>query len=193
MSWSKFIDTSMHRSATMDDDNTYHNSNHVNRLYKHANSLAIPYSANLDAAIMWHDVVYDKHPYKEAKSAIAFLDFYHSDSSYWGVDSKVVNELILNTTDHVIHSHIDETMILLDLYDLADVKTAESNYYKILEESKLLYGISEKEFAKNNILFMNNLANTVINNIAKSSKFKKEWAGILAGIYHTINISKVFL
>lgn len=51
----------------------YHNMNHIRRLYDVAAFIQLPYDYDLDLAILFHDVIYDRGPFKELRS-IEFMN-----------------------------------------------------------------------------------------------------------------------
>ena len=111
----------------------YHNWEHVERCYFHAlNTFNFPYDKELDWAIAFHDCVYDDKPDKELRSAQA-LERYRS---FGGAPTKA-SELILSTTNHVPYP--DPRMVLVDLADFMDKKTADANFEKVLRENLCLY------------------------------------------------------
>ncbi len=47
----------------------YHNQQHLIDMYNFLEERNVPYSKELDIAILFHDIIYDKNPNKEQRSA----------------------------------------------------------------------------------------------------------------------------
>lgn len=149
--WTKLENTSIFEKAKKkyfsDPRRKYHNWDHILRLYYHAEStLYLDYDFHLDLAILCHDIVYDECPDKELRSIEWMKENFRLQ-----LDHDPVSDHITKTIDHNI-TH-DNRMVLLDLLDLAFPMRREINKKLILEESKLLYGITDKEFSENNLKF----------------------------------------
>lgn len=159
----------------------YHNWQHILDCYDYLEKNNVPYSVELDYAVMHHDIVYDALPEKEKRSADWMLD-------HWpGMLGAV--EPIMATVDHSIkdRSEIARWMIRADLHQLADPALTIRNYYKILNESVDLYGIDTVTFAKNNFTFMKSLQDTVLTNYNLDND--EFWLKVLQGIKLTVDIS----
>ena len=138
----------------------YHNFDHVNAMYNYLESINEPYDEALDWAILFHDFIYDAEPNKEQRSAEAWKEFaIMKDLS--NVD--LTYDLIMATKDHVLleDNSLKSAIIKADLCGLSNPVTTINNYMAIMTESKNLYGINEREFARNNLHYMKNLLKTV--------------------------------
>lgn len=170
-SWSKLIDTQMgnYVNVLMDvTHKTYHNFDHIKRLYALAKKWNLPYDLNLDAAILWHDSVYDALPDKEIRSAKAMMNIFDKHPEWFeGIVLARVSALIHSTINHVIDLKDDNLMIKLDLAELGDPVKAKENFWNILEESQALYNIDIATAAKGTVDFMSKFAIVVDNNWAK--------------------------
>jgi hypothetical protein len=163
----------------------YHNWQHILDCYAYLEAEQIPYDADLDLAVMHHDIVYDDQPSKEMRSAKFLLTYYAKQR----VDAA---EIIMATEGHKITA--DSTwqqiaMIKADLHQLADPVQATRNYVKIMDETIHLYGITPREFAKNNEKFMVSLQVTVAHNY-KIDDDALFWTAVGKGIEQTIIISQ---
>jgi predicted metal-dependent HD superfamily phosphohydrolase len=185
-SWSKLIDTPMGNCVhhLMDTTyKTYHNFNHVKRLYALAKKWNLPYDINLDAAILWHDSVYDAAPDKEVRSIRIMLTIFEIYPEWFvGIDTSRVDVLIRSTIDHVIDTEDDNLMIKLDLAELGDPVQAKENFWNILEESKALYGINIAVAAQGTVDFMSKFAIVVQSNLINDLEDEDYWTDVTAGV-----------
>lgn len=192
-SWSKLVSTDMgeYVLGIMQANSSlcYHTPNHVRRIYQHANTLGIEYDINLDAAILFHDAIYDEKPDKERRSA-DFMEATALNIPAWfeGMSVDEIEEMIMNTAGHSVTPGINPAMIMLDLYELTDLESARKNFEDILDESILLYGITRKEAAKGSRDFMVGFSETIILN-ADTSTSPEFWSDVLAGVTETINLA----
>lgn len=163
----------------------YHNWQHILDCYRYLEQNSVAYSEDLDYAVLHHDIVYDRWPNKEARSA-GFVTTKYPDMS-GAVDP------IMATVDHNIQgrSEIARWMIRADLHQLADLKLAAANYVKIMNESTDLYDIDLQTFARNNQQFMQGLKKTVIKNYAVDND--QFWLDVLKGIDLTMQFSSAML
>lgn len=192
--WSKLVDTSAGQHVL---DNMkknphlrYHTPTHVRSLYAHASELKIPYNVNLDAAILFHDAIYDDKPEKELRSAEFMRDTISNDSTWPGdIDIDVVYDMIMNTFGHKITHGVDPAMIMLDLRDLLTLDKTCANFELIIEESMLLYNITRKQAAQGSYDFMVGFKDTIITNMSHSEESALFWCGVLTGVIVTINMS----
>lgn len=138
----------------------YHNNDHVYEMYQYLQSIDQPYDEALDWAIMFHDVVYDNKPEKEARSAALFHKLH---KKYRGCDLDVqevdrVQFLILETEKHLVtkESYLkgSSAIIKADLHALTDKVKTVTNFTKIMQESMMLYNCTVEQFASANIDFM---------------------------------------
>jgi predicted metal-dependent HD superfamily phosphohydrolase len=164
----------------------YHNWRHILDCYDYLEKNSVAYDADLDYAVMHHDIVYDNQPYKELRSAELMLKWYPS--------RKTAAEIIMSTADHNIASiAMDDLlsihMIKADLHQLADPAQSTRNYVKIMDESIGLYGITPLEFATGNATFMMQLQLTILANMQVDADHDF-WDDVRQGIDHTIAISQ---
>jgi len=140
---------------------TYHNMQHIVDLYSYAQELKIPYDINLDVAILFHDIVYDKEDNKEIRSA---YDFYGVVKNVIGnlsaipekvfmpfgvIQPEKVADYILTTINHAPMSNEGQELVLLDLYGFADNNKRKQNFVNLMDEIENLYEIEVDK----NILF----------------------------------------
>lgn len=155
--WTKLRGTEIWTLAERQYDSpagrAYHNMGHVEHLYEVAEELGYPYDEDLDQAILRHDVIYDKNPQKEFRSALWMLGTVHEASAK-------TKSLVMSTADHTPCE--DNRLIILDLYDLSIKDRREANLILIREESKSLYEISEADFKEANIAFMSGLYDRIM-------------------------------
>jgi hypothetical protein len=194
--WSKFIgdsyktETSIQIIAqdiyTRHGSIQYHNWRHILSCYKYLEDEQVEYDADLDFAVMYHDIVYDEKPEKELRSAEFMLHHFPR--------RKRAAEIIMATVDHKITEDTpwqERMMIKADLHQLTDIAQSTRNYVKIMDESIYLYKITPLEFAEANATFMMNLQNTVYGNMQHAEDSELEfWRAILKGSEHTISISQ---
>lgn len=161
----------------------YHNWQHILDCYKYLEMEQIEYDEDLDFAVMHHDIVYDDKPEKELRSAELMLNWYPAQTAAY--------DIIMSTADHktVDRDWKSIEMIKADLHQLAVPAMALENYVKIMRESTQLYQINEREFAKNNISFMNNLQVTAFENYDNEGD-TVFWNSVIRGIELTISVSR---
>lgn len=194
--WSKLIDTPMGNYVLnrMDSnpDLRYHNSRHIKLMYIAAESKGFEYDADLDAAILWHDAVYDDKPFKEERSVDLFLETVRTHDWAENLNVDKVVDLILTTKHHAIDKETDARLIMLDLDGLAHYNTAYDNAWDILAESMNLYKISKYEAAEAGAKFLLNLYSTIMDNrlvVLNSGRWDQEnefWTSVSAGIERTV-------
>ena len=182
--WSKLVDTNVGIIAKEQYDKNscqYHNWQHILDCYSYLESQNVAYDQDLDYAVLHHDIVYDQWPNKEARSAGFLISEYPRRIG--------ASEAIMATIDHSIknRSEISRWMIRADLHQLADKKLAVNNYSKIMNESISIYKIDVITFAKNNLLFMQFLRKTILENYTLD--VDDFWLKVLEGIELTIDIS----
>jgi hypothetical protein len=163
----------------------YHNWQHILYCYDYLESRAVPYSQDLDFAVLHHDIIYDNKPHKEARSAEFVLKKYP--------DMLGAIDPIMATVDHSIRHRGQDSrwMIRADLHQLADVKMVLKNYVAIMNESVDLYKIDICDFAKNNLSVMQSLKNTMYDNYAVDND--TFWIDVIKGIDLTIDISSAVI
>lgn len=185
-----------------DDKLKYHNKQHVERClaviskiidfnyeFLHENFT----KEELQWAIIFHDWTYDSkgsNEFRSAQYAVLALKYMIGLEN---ISPEKVHTMIMSTTSHSLTDWPDycKTIIKADLFDLTDAYRTIQNWEKIREESILLYGIDNKEFAKNNIRFMNGLNETMLNNFNYSKDYF--WKDVSEGIKLTIKLSKHLL
>jgi predicted metal-dependent HD superfamily phosphohydrolase len=202
LGWSKIEGTEVDLEAYLQMNNNlcdYHNNNHIESMYAYLERQEYPYDPALDWAIKFHDVVYDNLPEKEKRSADLFMKW---SSKYRGCnlsdeEKDRVYNLIMCTKDHVTGEKYiegDMAIILADLHQLANTKDVITNYSKIMTESMKLYGIDEFEFAKNNLIFMEALADRINRDYEPYViDVQNQFRDIIKGIRLTISISESIL
>lgn len=171
---------------------TYHNYSHVQSMYDYLERTDEPYDEALDWAVLFHDIVYDKEPEKELRSA-QMLKFNGSIPKY-GVDREVQGRaalMIMATTDHVVSSPDLSAIVRADLHGLADVNSAIRNFANIMEESCNLYSVNRKEFVEQNVLFMRGLRDRVQQNVTLDSKHEEFYKKVLSGIDVSIRLAEM--
>jgi predicted metal-dependent HD superfamily phosphohydrolase len=162
---------------------SYHNYSHVQSMYDYLERTDEPYDEALDWAVLFHDIVYDKEPEKEKRSAI-MLTFNGSIPKY-GVDREVQGRavlMIMATTDHVVSSPDLSAIVRADLHGLADVNSAIRNFANIMEESCNLYSIDPEVFASQSAVFMQGLRERVQMNVERDPKHREFYKSVLNGI-----------
>lgn len=187
--WSQLINTPVSVAAKYQYDSNncqYHNWQHILDCYSYLELNSVPYSQDLDYAVMHHDIVYDSLPEKEARSAEFVV------KKYPNITAGAV-EPIMATTNHSIRdtSEIARWMIRADLHQLADIKLAAANYVKIMNESIELYNVDTATFARNNLNFMRGLNTTIVKNYAIDND--QFWLDVLKGINLTMQFSSAVL
>ena len=173
----------------------YHNHNHVDSMYEYLQTANVPYDANLDWAVVFHDLVYDELPRKEQRSAMAFYDMANRYRGFQGteVDKIEVGILIGLTVTHEVHSFLTPTqkaIIHADLHELTDPVKTTRNFVKIMDESMALYGVSQKEFAKANVEFLTGLRERMFKNISVDKDNESFYKEVIDGIDLTIRLAK---
>jgi predicted metal-dependent HD superfamily phosphohydrolase len=203
MSWSKIENTVLADYACIKlYDNElagcfYHNSYHITEMYDYLEKTDEPYSEVLDWAVLFHDIVYDKGPDKELRSAEMFVGM---SNRYYGCtlseeDRSLVSELILATINHVVPMSADKKLfsaiIRADLHGLSSTLTAVNNFGKIMEESMILYGIDEVTYAKNSKDFMEKLHDRIVVNSVTDSDHSSFYDKVCDGIKFTADIAQL--
>ena len=189
--WSKLIGDTLYTQTGVEiiakemydiNNLAYHNWQHILSCYDYLEINNVPYDEDLDWAVMHHDIVYDKDPAKELRSAQWFEKMYPNRSG--------VFDIIMATVDHNVAGQSWQCveMIKADLHQLATPALALSNYVKILNESKKLYGISDKLFAEANIKYMDSLGQRILDNV-DAKDMAPFWLQVLRGIELTLDIS----
>ncbi len=180
MSWSRLLDTPLGQRAKAvyqaDPGRHYHNWNHVLRLYWHATeTFDLAYDANLDMAILAHDVIYDAKPNKEERSA-AWL------REYADTATEMAESHIRKTIDHSVTD--DNRMVLLDLADFLYPEKSAANLETISKEFQALYGLTEQVFLQGNIGVMTGIHDRIKSSLPgqASDADQEMFAKVLDGI-----------
>lgn len=188
MSWSRITETPLGQAARSvydsDPARHYHNWDHVNRLYWHAQkTFDLDYDPDLDLAILAHDVIYDAAPDKERRS-ITWLE------NNADVDTTGARAHILKTIEH--RPSEDNRMIMLDLADFLYPDRAIGNLDKIGAESRALYNVTQPQFLSANIAVMTGLYDRIGEGLsAKMPDSEKNWLEkIRTGIARNIHLAQ---
>ena len=200
--WSRIKDTALELEAyILMNENAiqgceYHNNNHIEDMYKYLHDTNEPYDEALDWAVLFHDVVYDKEPEKEARSAKLFFELVQE---YRGCNLDVngidrVQFLIMETATHEVTDPAylkgSSAIIRADLHALASRTESTRNFVKIMNESMRLYDCSVEEFASGNIAFMTGLRERVSSAILVDKEHEMFYNEIINGIDLTIRLAK---
>lgn len=175
----------------------YHNLLHVDQMYQYLEATGEPYDEALDWAILFHDIVYDKHPEKEKRSA---AKFHEMQQIYRGCDLDIngidqVQLLILETEMHLVTKECylkgSSAIIRADLHALASKIQTIHNFVKIMDESLNLYGCTVEQFAGANIDFMVDLFDRVDENAETLDvEQRKFYHNVQDGINLTTRLAK---
>jgi predicted metal-dependent HD superfamily phosphohydrolase len=193
--WSKIQETELSRVAkTIICKNlnlSYHNMLHIQTMYQYLHDTNEPYDEALDWSILFHDIVYDKEPDKELRSAVMFSDL---KENYKGCDFGLLDEghvasLIMSTKDHIVQYPSQSPIIRADLHGLSNPVSTFYNYYSIMQESMILYDIDEKTFAGHSEQFMQGLYERVEKNKTLDKDHIEFYDKVLSGIGRTIELS----
>lgn len=173
----------------------YHNWDHILAMFDYLEKNDYPYDIDLDAAILYHDSVYDNQPDKEIRSGELFFDYCEMYPDRFAViHQNTAHLLIVDTIEHSIKhgsDNISRAIIRADLHALADGEDTFMNYHKIMNESMQLYGIDRKTFATNNIEFMIGLRERCCKNLVTDSDYESFWEDVIRGIEDTITMSQM--
>lgn len=202
-SWSRIQDTVLanYTCVKLYDNElagcSYHNSYHVTEMYDYLEKTDEPYSEVLDWAVLFHDIVYDKGPDKELRSAEMFVEMSnrYSGCTLSEDDRLLVQELILATINHIVPMSADKKLfsaiIRADLHGLSSALTTVKNFGKIMEESMILYDIDEVTYAKNSEDFMKKLYDRVVVNSVTDSDHSSFYDKVCAGVKFTADIAQL--
>lgn len=170
----------------------YHNCDHVVAMYQYLEDTDEPYDEALDWAVMFHDIVYDKDPNKEFRSAEMFE--FNANIPKYEVDPRIiprVMKMILASEHHIVDDPVVSAMVRADLHALTNPITTIENFVKIMEESCLLYKTTPLNFANNSVSFMEGLLKRVHGNISSDPSHEVFYLKVLQGIRNTINLSVI--
>ena len=176
----------------------YHDLRHVVSMYEYLHDTGVPYDANLDWAVLFHDIVYDEKPFKELRSALAFHDMHTKYRGFTGTraDTFKVGLLIDMTKNHKVYTHStgpQKALIRADLHELTDPVKATRNFVDIMNESMSLYGISQKEFAENNVIFLAGLRERMVENKYKDEENAEFYEQVIDGIDLTVRLARAVI
>ena len=167
----------------------YHNLDHISAMYQYLHDTNEPYDKALDWAVLYHDVVYDELPDKEERSAKYFAEHALRSMSMDFVSQ--VEELIMATKLHIVEKPHWSPIIRADLHALANRETATKNAELIKAESMKLYGVSEQEWSKATVEFMQGLCKRVHDNAEKRDRKHREfYLNVYGGCIETIKLAK---
>lgn len=115
----------------------YHNMSHVRRLYHHAAAtFEMPYCADLDHAILVHDVVYNGR-HDDVALSVQWLEGQRAGNP-------VRKSLVMSTLTH--EPCADNRLIILDLADFIYPRISLLNTEKLAREAFAMKGTSRREF-----------------------------------------------
>lgn len=199
MKWTRIQDTQLAKvGIRLINDNvnlhglTYHNLEHVESMYEYLHTTQEPYDENVDWAVLYHDSVYDAFHGKELRSAELFRDL---SERYEGCTASIdaVMSMIESTETHKIGNSSHSAIIRADLHGLTDTATSIINYGKILTESKILYSISNYNFACANVKFMRVLRSTMLYNCVTDSNHEVFYKDVVKGIDLTKSLNELLI
>lgn len=171
---------------------SYHNYDHILSMYDYLEKTNEPYDEALDWAVLFHDIVYDKLPEKEKRSAIMLT--FNGKIPKYGVDEYVLERgavMIYGTVDHLVTSPDLSAIIRADLHGLTETASTIRNFANIMEESCNLYSIDPKEFASQSTVFMQGLRERVLMNVTQDPKHKEFYKSVLNGIDLSIALANL--
>lgn len=174
----------------------YHNFDHVERIYRHAQRMNVPYSPELDLAILWHDAVYDHKPDRELRSA-ELLKKTATENPQWfqDIDISQAASMIINTIEHQINPNVNPWMVRLDLAELAYDTMTRENFWNILTENVKLYNIDSITACNRTCEFMSkHLLVSVDHNIQHDHhEYTNFWHSVKHGCNLTMNMAKTVI
>lgn len=188
MHWTRLEGTQLWTKAKAcydsDPRRLFHDWHHIERRYMHAElTFGLEYDAELDKAILSHDVIYDHLPYKELRSAIWLNE---NDPE----DSLAAMSHIMATANHAPGA--DNRMVLIDLADLMNPARIVPDRMLVKQEIMALNGITEMQFAAGNADFFRQMHRHLGDPIlAGLPKWEREaFVKIRAGVETIIKISE---
>lgn len=164
----------------------YHNYDHVVAMYQYLEDTNEPYDEALDWAVLFHDVVYDKDPNKESRSAEMFE--FNAQIPKYEIDLYSIpktKRMILATEHHIVYDPEVSAIVRADLHALTNPVTTIENFVKIMEESCLLYKTTPLNFASNSESFMEGLSKRVHGNISSDPSHEVFYLKVIQGIRNT--------
>ena len=156
----------------------YHDFGHVLRLYEIAAEKGLAHDPALDLAILAHDVIYDRLPLKERRSADWLLERAPASLHEDWVSAA---DMIMTTERHSPGD--DDRLALLDLHDLGDLQVSIDNREKLAAEAEALCGTSREAFGSGNAAFMRGMAERIEAGLdATIGQNRAEWERVASGI-----------
>lgn len=170
----------------------YHNVQHVIDCFNFLEENEVEYDENLEYALWYHDAVYDEYPKKELRSAQLF----YRNSTYVETikNPAVVMDMIFVTSHHDVRKCANDNevwMIKADLHALTNGASTVDNYFRINEESNILYDATQEEINNEAIKFLTKLSKTMKSNFKETND--EFWNEVDIGIQDTISINKMAL
>jgi predicted metal-dependent HD superfamily phosphohydrolase len=194
-SWSKLNDTSMSNYVFDIMNSTgreYHNANHVATMWQHAKKLGLEYDPTLDAAILWHDVVYDAESLKELRSAEKMRSVARLEPVWFStVDVAKAAEMIMTTDSHKYVPEADMRLVHLDLMDLTIPSARYVNFWNIMSESRCLYKVNTRKAAGSSEEFMKGFVLRMQQNAVEDLENDDFWEAVAEGAKETILMAQV--
>lgn len=137
------------------DGRHYHVFAHPLRLYEIAAELDLPYCADLDRAILFHDAIYrGREDDVEESARLLLAQDPTATKAAW---------LVRTTQDHTPCR--DNRLILLDLHDLGDLEISLENRELLIAEFEALKGVSREDFLAGNAGFMRNMVARIVEGV----------------------------
>ena len=112
----------------------YHNFQHIQEMFKTADTFGRSLTDEQELAILFHDVEYTPGNDDNEQKSVEFFQQYCFTLKAVSFDSKIVKQIILDTKDHVPTIAQSEIVIDLDLFPLAIEKLYAENRQKIIDE-----------------------------------------------------------
>lgn len=157
-----------------DPRRSYHNLDHLFRMFEWAEKLGLTYDPILDKAVWGHDSILDRKGQHELRST-HWLEAVEPGSFK-------SSELILTTVDHRLRKNGDNRLILLDLADFIDPEQTRKNTACVAQEEKNFRPeLTSSEILKGNQSYLSNL------HLRLHQDLKDEKAG-----EHTKTFEKIF-
>ena len=163
------------------NDLDYHNFEHVRRIYRWAEELEVPYSHELDEAILFHDAIWDGAGQHERRSHLLYdaVVLRHDDDG-------MVGQFIDATIDHC-PSHPGSMMAMLDLADFLDDEQTVRNSADLACEARTIAHRQGKDFdaaeaRAKNIAYLEGLAERILNDFDLNHPYAHVWAQIEHGV-----------
>ncbi len=176
----------------------YHNLDHVESIYSYLQDTNQDYSEALDWAVLFHDIIYDSAPAKEARSAAMFYTMAIDNDLTLATDQyKEVVKLIRDTELHLVRqNNLNSSAIIRgDLSNLLSVEASDISHPLVVSELQELYGWTNTAIAEASNKFMFGLLLRLGQNILLDQQYKTTYEQLaVTGIYNTIrkNIGSLY-